>query len=156
MTVDQHCPTTLDPAYDLTAAARTMAGRDLDPHPDDAPTIRDLEQTTIGMAERYADWIATGRYDYLAPDTHSHRAQDACGRCQVPRDLGRTCTQADRSDGGCPDCGACMDCVSLAAQCAEPVGPVIGYVHTTPDGVQTRLLPGEITIVRAAPSTMES
>lgn len=40
-------------SWALDAASRIGAGID-------APTVRDLEQTIIGTAERYADWIATG------------------------------------------------------------------------------------------------
>lgn len=52
----------------LDAAVRTLDGADLFGPPGDEPTVRDFEQTTIGTADRYAEWIATGDYDWLAPD----------------------------------------------------------------------------------------
>lgn len=48
----------------LRAATETLAGRVIDEDSDDRWTIRDLERVTIEMAGRYADWIATGDYDW--------------------------------------------------------------------------------------------
>ncbi|GAA4681296.1 hypothetical protein [Phytohabitans rumicis] len=56
---------------------------------------------------------------------HTCDTPDVCDRCRVPTDPNRTCarTQRGRTDGGCPECGACKDCISLAEQCAQPDPP---------------------------------
>lgn len=47
----------------LAAAVQLMASVELET---EESTIRDLEQITIGMAERFAEWTETGRYDHRA------------------------------------------------------------------------------------------
>jgi hypothetical protein len=45
----------------LDAAARLMAGVEFGGRD---TIVRDLEQTVVGMADRFADWIADGTYDW--------------------------------------------------------------------------------------------
>lgn len=53
----------------LDAAARLMTSVEIEPDPLGEPMVRDLEQMTVGMAERLAGWIATGRYDWVRAGT---------------------------------------------------------------------------------------
>ena len=69
----------------LGAAARLMAGAQLD-YPD--ALVRDLEQITIGMANRWAEWIATGDYDWTTAGPEPERTtDDAVARRLLTRDL---------------------------------------------------------------------
>lgn len=71
----------------LTEATNLIHGIDLD---DDDLTIRDAEQTTIGVAERYTDWITTGLYDHLT-DELTLDELTTCGPdvpCTCPPTLG--------------------------------------------------------------------
>lgn len=50
----------------LECAARLMAGVEFG-QPD--ALVRDLEQVTVAMADRFAEWIATGSYDWQRAGT---------------------------------------------------------------------------------------
>ena len=58
-------PSAAQRADALHAAARLMASVQLEGV---GEPVRDLEQTTIGMADRMADWITSGVYPWMATD----------------------------------------------------------------------------------------
>lgn len=53
----------------INATCRLLAGVVIDP----AGTIRDLEMAAVGTAERLAEWIVTGTYDWQTDDPQDLR-----------------------------------------------------------------------------------
>jgi hypothetical protein len=85
----------------LTAATRTMATGTLE---GDEITVRDYEQTTVGIADRYAEWITTGGYDWQAAGTSGQPTYGPDAPCTCPA---APCEHPHSAPYGCgaADCG---------------------------------------------------
>jgi hypothetical protein len=102
-----------------------------------APTVRDLEEIMVGVAERLAEWIATGDYHRITDDSGLNDP----GAIEFGPGVACTCgpdsvTHVHEDPWGCTTCG-CRFYVAFVAPETEPVSAEdIASIARTMEGIR--------------------